>query len=164
MTSPARLQTKHWPKADNNPKPNNMTTQISIEEAISRVNESGKVAASHERVTELIGAICVPGYYVRQGDVTLTCVKAIPSDHKPGGERQLAPGTTQGSRHVAEGDAEMFSRPTNHPLEGPLMKVGDGGVTITHPEHRHYILPAGTCWGVTYHRDLASEELARVMD
>lgn len=138
-------------------------TNITIEEAIARVTESGQKAASHERVTEIIEAICVPGFHVRQGDVLLTCL-APGTDHGDAiAERQLAPGTTQGSRHVAEGNVDIYAR-RGTDLTGPLLKVRDGGCTVTHPEHRHYVLPEGTEWGVTYERDLAQEELTRVMD
>ena len=138
---------------------------ITIQDAIARVQESGRKAASHDRVTEIISAICASGYHVRQGDVVLTYADSFDtSDATRLAERQLAPGTTQGSRHVAEGDVEVYGLRYAGPLDGPVLKVGEGGCTITHPEHRHYRLPAGSCWRVTYERDLEAEGIARVAD
>lgn len=132
-------------------------------EAIRRVQESGRRAAEHERVTEIVAAIVAPGLYIRQGDVLLTACEA-PTNGQVTDERQLAPGTSKGSRHVADGDVTIYARTGTDPLVGPTLVVGEGGCTITHPEHRHYILPAGTAWSVTYERDLAAEERARVAD
>lgn len=133
--------------------------------ALDRIRTSGARAASHERVTEIIAAIVYPGATIRQGDVSLIAVEAGAADGlRAIRERQLAPGDTQGSRHVAEGDVTVFARRSTNPLVGPLLRVGPGGCTVTHPEHRHYRLPAGTTWGVTYSRDLAQKEIARVQD
>lgn len=134
-------------------------------QAIRRVQESGRRAAKHERTTEIIAALVRPGVHVRQGDVLLTAI--APGSVKRGAriaERQLAPGTTQGSRHVAEGDVTLYAPAKKDPLVGPTLVVGASGCTITHPEHRHYVLPAGTEWSVTYERDLDQEERRRVQD
>lgn len=134
-------------------------------EAIRKIQESARATAAGARITEIIGAIAAPGAYVRQGDVLLTFCK--PGKEKRGervSERQLAPGSTQGSRHIAEGDVAIYAPATPSPLIGPLLVVGEGGCTITHPEHRHYRLPAGSEVRVTYERDLGAEEIARVQD
>lgn len=79
-------------------------------------------------------------------------------------DRQLAPGTTQGSRHIVEGQGVRLFRHArpNHPLIGPVLVVTDR-CTITHPEHAHISLPPGE-WQVTYQDDLMQEEIARVRD
>lgn len=144
-----------------------MTQQtITAADAIRRIQDSGREAAAHERVTEIIDAVLKPGLHVRQGDIILRCLET--TDAKPKGkpvsDRQLAPGNTQGSRHICEGDALLFAPTTSSPLDGPEIRVGERGCTITHPEHRHYKLPAGSRWGVVYERDLAAEEVSRVAD
>lgn len=81
--------------------------------------------------------------------------------------RQLAPGTTRGSRHeVADGDARALTiyAPSRggHPCEGPLI-VADGRFSVVHPEHAEIQLPAGT-YQVIYQRDWAFEAAQRVQD
>ena len=116
------------------------------------------------------------GDVVRQGDLYLVCLESLPPGVKH--QRQLAPGNTQGSRHVAEGDcvvymprepiavAAVIARVANAdvPVElvGPLVECL-GETTITHPEHGHRILPAGTSWAVVYQRAFA-EEIRRAQD
>lgn len=138
-----------------------MTTTIT--EAIQQVRESGKRAASHEHHTEIIEAVCAIGSHVRQGDIVLTMVGPSTEAGALITERQLAPGNTQGSRHVAEGDVDIYAR-AGDALTGPLLRVGEGKCRITHPEHRHYTLPPNTAWAVTYERDLEAEHIARVAD
>lgn len=127
--------------------------------------------------TAAIGAASV-GDVVRQGDLYLVCLEALPA----GGERaprQLAPGETQGSRHVAAGEC-VVHRPASAAAVAQLIKtacrgaevpaelVGPlveclGETTIEHPEHGHRILPAGSVWAVVYQRAFG-EEVRRVQD
>jgi hypothetical protein len=117
------------------------------------------------------------GDVVRQGDLYLVCLESLPPGTKT--RRQLAPGETQGSRHVAEGDCEVYQprepaavsrlvgvacRGADVPAElvGPIVEC-HGDTTITHPEHGHRILPGGTVWAVVYQRAYA-EEIRRVQD
>jgi hypothetical protein len=105
------------------------------------------------------------GDVVRQGDIYLTCLESLPKG-KETQERQLAPGTTQGSRHVLDGDCEIVTVNTfksfNPVLIGPAFKCV-GNVEVTHPEHKNVILPQGTCWQVTY-QQVHAEEVRRVQD
>lgn len=116
------------------------------------------------------------GDVVRQGDLYLVCLESLPSGVKH--QRQLAPGTSQGSRHVAEGDCAVYlpkepsavariiakTAGADVPVEliGPMVECL-GETTITHPEHGHRILPAGTSWAVVYQRAFA-EEIRRALD
>lgn len=105
------------------------------------------------------------GDVVRQGDIYLVCLDKMPKG-KATTERQLAPGNTQGSRHIVQGDVEMVKdvsfKSMGAVLVGPAFKC-KGDVEVTHPEHRNAILPEGTIWQVTY--QLAhSNELKRVQD
>lgn len=125
-------------------------------------------------VPERIGSPSV-GDVVRQGDLYLVCLES-PQGRREVAERQLAPGTTQGSRHVAEGDCvirvdevtvtvndhENNSAMVPSQLIGPAIECR-GEVEIAHPQHQNKILPAGTNWAVVYQRKLA-EEIRRIQD
>lgn len=116
------------------------------------------------------------GDVVRQGDLYLVCLESLPPGVKH--QRQLAPGTSQGSRHVAEGECAVYlpkepvvvariiakAAGADVPVEliGPMVECL-GETTITHPEHGHRILPAGTAWAVVYQRAFA-EEIRRAQD
>lgn len=105
------------------------------------------------------------GQWVRQGDIYIHCVA---KDHAHGQvtkNRQLAMGNTQGSRHILEGEAELFEgskAPDWAPnaFLGPLIKLFKRG-TVTHPEHAHIDLPAGT-YQITHQMD--ARTLQRVKD
>lgn len=100
-----------------------------------------------------------------QGDVLLVCLDKIPSGvvemAKP--EIQLAPGTTQGSRHCLDSlqGIRMFRVANPTPLDGPVI-VSDREFTVEHPEHGNITLPAGIV-GVVYQRAFA-DELRRTQD
>lgn len=118
------------------------------------------------------------GDVVRQGDLYLVCLEELPESGERA-PRQLAPGSSQGSRHVAEGECAVYlpkspavvakliavvCRAAEVPeqLIGPLVEC-IGETTIAHPEHGHRILPAGTTWAVVFQRAYA-EEIRRVQD
>jgi hypothetical protein len=106
-----------------------------------------------------------PGDTWRQGDVYLELLSSVPSGaviaKKP--NPQLAPGTTQGSRHVLDSlrGVTVFLLPNADALTGPVLEVLEER-TVTHPEHGHVVLPPGV-YGVTYQRAFA-EELRRQAD
>lgn len=99
-----------------------------------------------------------------QGDILVRRLSRVPTRMRPIEPRaQLAPGSTQGSRHCLsslEGVA-MFALAGFHPLLGPVFKAGRD-VTITHLEHGHLLLGPGI-YAIEYQRDLA-EDLRRVAD
>ena len=94
-----------------------------------------------------------------QGDVY---VHAVPSTHphgRPLETRQIAFGTTQGSRHILEGDVQVFEGTAlpegvlpRTPL-GPFFLVGPGGARLTHPEHSHWVLVPNTAKQTTLQLD-----------
>lgn len=104
---------------------------------------------------------------VRQGDLYIMRIKDVPADATPidNPDRQLVPGTSQGSRHCIT--AETFAnvkllrlkQPTA--LQGPVIKA-EKTFEVEHPEHGHFILPPGIYQAV-YQRAYA-EELRRVQD
>ncbi len=105
------------------------------------------------------------GQVVRQGDIY---IHAVAPDHAHGARtknHQLALGSTQGSRHVAPADAEVYEGTTaptwaSSALLGPLVKLLKAG-TITHPEHAHIALHPG-CYQITHQMDALT--LQRVRD
>lgn len=107
------------------------------------------------------------GEIVRQGDIY---IHRVDDNHEHGAElesRQLAQGFSQGSRHVAEAPSKVFegttkppSSTSQNPFLGPLIK-SDVEFTITHPQHAHVTLGAGT-YQVTHQMDVRT--LMRVRD
>ena len=105
------------------------------------------------------------GDVFRQGDVYIELLASIPSAAKldPKPDAQLAPGTTQGSRHVLDAldGVTMYRLKSPTVLDGPILDVACER-TITHPEHGDLTLPPGV-YGVTYQRAYA-DELRRQFD
>lgn len=142
-----------------------------VEEAVRVVKQSAE--SMHSANTERIGSPSL-GDVVRQGDLYLVCVDSLLTGVVTE-DRQLAPGTTQGSRHVLQGDCVIHKNiavsdyPSNqavskiHPvLVGPAFHC-KGDVTVTHPEHGDKILPADTTWQVVY-QQVWADEVRRVRD
>lgn len=110
---------------------------------------------------------------VHQGDVYL---HRVPDDHPRGkklGTRQVAVGTSVGSRHVAEGKGVSVFAGQRLPswvtepawcqpgaILGPVI-VATEPFVLTHPEHAHHQCPAGV-WQTTYQADFATQQ--RVAD
>lgn len=119
------------------------------------------------------------GQHVRQGDVYLLRLAKRPADFdKTTTNRQLAPGTSKGSRHVAEGKAVSLFIATDERaarsslarlpgvqgrdrlLVGACVEAADRFI-VSHPEHAHHSLPAG-CYAVLFQLDPRS--MRRVED
>lgn len=138
-----------------------MSTNV-IEQNLVELRESVKDLNAAK--TERIGSPSL-GDVVRQGDLYLVCMEKLPAG-KETKDRQLAPGNTQGSRHVLEGNVKIVEKcqingvPTE--LCGPAFEC-KGETTVAHPEHGHKILPKDTVWGVVYQRAYA-DEIKRVQD
>lgn len=121
-------------------------------------------------IPEIIGTASV-GDVVRQGDLYLVCLSSMPSGDEIQ-DMKLAPGNSQGSRHILEGDVSIVKnwkwrsypelKEQHDVLVGPAFKC-HGEVEVTHPEHQNKILPEGTVWGTVYQRQLA-DEVRRVQD
>ncbi len=99
------------------------------------------------------------GDYVRQGDVYVTLLDRVPGNcklvKKP--SNQLAPGNTQGSRHCIKSlrGVKVYSIPNPTVYDGPVIE-SKHEVTVEHPEHGDWKLPAG-CYGISYQRTEDSE-------
>lgn len=104
-----------------------------------------------------------PGQAIRQGDIYLIRLEARPAKLPPAAPgRQLAPGTTRGSRHCVEGPVTLHELPDAGRLNGPLV-IATERFLVTHPEHAHFSLPPGA-YQVRYQRNFAVERIERVMD
>lgn len=110
--------------------------------------------------------------WVRQGDVYLEAIDKVPADcDQETTNRQLAPGETRGSRHIIEGNVKLFVSSAKQPvrqfgagdvLVGPVI-VAHERCTLTHPEHAHFSLPAGT-YQSYYQMDARQAERTRSLD
>jgi hypothetical protein len=115
------------------------------------------------------------GDNLRQGDLYVVRVDQMP-DGKPRTNRQLAIGSTQGSRHILDGKVKSLIDPDfagaarsltrlDRRIElrpyqiGPAFEVSRGkAVTITHPEHGDRTLTEPGCYQVVYQRALDADE------
>lgn len=136
---------------------------------VNEIRESAMQRTVDVSKPERVGALS-PGDVVRQGDLYLI---KLEDDYRgeikdAQTERQLAPGTTQGARHILEGDVTIWKTfpqslsgiPVE--LQGPSFHC-NGECSVTHPEHGNKILPAGSSWTTTYQR-VHAEEVRRTQD
>lgn len=148
-----------------------MSKTMTAEQALEKI---GEVAASNwsERLEKsLTIRDCTGmavGQYSRQGDVYIHRVDDKHPRGKPRAERQLAIGTTQGSRHVAEEPAVVYEGATRpewcreDAFIGPCIVVPQGETAlVSHPEHAYSLHGAGT-YQITHQADEATRQ--RVMD
>lgn len=131
-------------------------------QTITEVLEQIERAPANAEV-RLIESIEV-GQVVRQGDIYIHRVDDAHPRGKVTQNRQLAIGTTQGSRHVAESGSVFAgtTAPSWAPaaLLGPCVESTER-IQISHPEHAHIDLPRGT-YQITHQMD--ARTLERVAD
>jgi hypothetical protein len=149
---------------------------LTPDKALVKVREAAEKICNDE--TAAIGTVS-PGDVIRQGDIYIVAIRELPKLSKPIKDRQLAPGTTPGSRHVLVGDCEVYEADkaevmaelfkvvrgveiAGEQLIGPVFKT-IGQVEVDHPEHGNRVLPAGECFAVVYQRAFA-EEVRRQAD
>lgn len=139
-------------------------TTIKINTAVERVSTEATRRAKPDAV---LHATMNVGDYHRQGDVYIQCIAAPPRNglKEIGLRVQVAPGSTQGSRHCISGATirhlRMYEKSGATPLDGPVLECFKP-ITIEHPEHGHVTIPAGW-YAIAYQRQHA-EELRRVLD
>ena len=138
-----------------------MPTTITAEKAYEQVASHAEKIKNDEHQTV---ETCSPGDAWAQGDLLLVCLDSLPKGceriAKP--DAQLAPGSTQGSRHVlASSGVTQYRLADATPLDGPILE-STVPLTVTHPEHGDVTLPAGV-WAVVYQRAYA-DKLRRVQD
>jgi hypothetical protein len=79
---------------------------------------------------------------------------------KPRGSRQLALGSTQGSRHIASEGPTIYDFASSDECVGPVVDATERW-NLTHPEHAHESVPSG-CVGTIYQLDVQTQQ--RVQD
>lgn len=108
------------------------------------------------------------GEFARQGDVYVERIAKVNSDWKATTNRQLAPGTSPGSRHVVTHGPVLFVSPEASPREttsrgvrllGPQISAAEA-FTVEHPEHAHLCLPPGD-YQVSYQLDFNQQRAVR---
>ena|SRR6185295_20223798 len=140
-------------------------TTLTAEKALANVQTSAEKIRNDE--PQRFPEAASPGDTWRQGDLYIEALEGLPNGavELVGPERvkQLAPGTTQGSRHILDSldGVTMYRLPDATVLNGPLL-VTTKERTIEHPEHGNVVLPPGA-YGITYQRQFA-EELRRAAD
>lgn len=113
------------------------------------------------------------GDVLRQGDLYVVRVHSLPQQRRRRGNRQLADGDTQGSRHVLRGKCGLFDvdsedvagllRKADRRFEvrdyqvGPAFETA-GPATIEHPEHGHRTLSEPGCYLTVFQRSLTVDE------
>ena len=127
------------------------TRKMTAAEAVEAVN-----VAAHDPETRVVEHLDI-GQGVHQGDVYLLRVADDWPMGKLMGTRQVAVGTSIGSRHIAEGETVEVFEGKKLPdfvtvpewseaaeILGPVVKAPHG-LVLTHPEHAHHdIRQAGT--------------------
>lgn len=107
------------------------------------------------------------GDCVRQGDVYITLAACVPAGYRKSvkWDLQLAPGNTQGSRHILDSRSGVtcYVHPQASEFDGPVLVLTEER-ELTHPEHGNWILPPGT-YGISYQRTQdALDQQRRVAD
>ena len=114
------------------------------------------------------------GSVSHQGDLMLVSIGSFPKSAKPRVNRQLADGSTQGSRHVLQ-NGSVFDADANEVsqliFQATKCRVETGYIgpvfvsptaptenDLTHPEHGNQGFPAGTVCAVVFQRNLDAEE------
>jgi hypothetical protein len=151
-----------------------METAVKV---LEKIQETAKTAKADDRMVK----VWKPGQWVRQGDVYLTCVDKSWPHGEEVKNRQLVPGNSKGSRHIAgEGITIYQGKQVPTGLEkrledaykisgnrlasvilGPLLHVKQRA-SVEHPEHGNVSLPGGCYVQVTY--QLNSRDLQRARD
>ena len=141
-----------------------MKTQTKVETHAKKIEKKiGKGKAA----TQTVASMGVSDY-ARQGDLYIRKLLSVPSSAKLVEKplRQLAPGTSMGSRHCISMESMEGMKiydDSRNPLCGPVIE-SPRPFEIEHPEHGNLILPAGI-YRVTYQRQAnPAGDLRRVVD
>lgn len=138
---------------------------ITTETAIKQIQEAAKHLPDVRVITNMkIGEV------VRQGDIYIERVSAIAAKGKAVKSRQLAPGTTKGSRHIVDESPSVTLWESNPGLAnktafqvGPAIEA-KGDFSITHPEHAWIRFVVGNVpqfFQVWFQADFARKERAK---
>lgn len=149
---------------------------MTAEKAFRSVQKDAERIRNDERQT--IGTVSA-GDVIRQGDLYIVALGKKPAFQlEPISERQLAPGTTQGSRHVVSGEAKLFTpdepaaaelvnrlvvgATVDPRLVGPVFLAGSE-CELQHPEHGDFALPRDE-WFLTVYQRAHADDVRRQQD
>lgn len=105
-------------------------------------------------------------HFVRQGDIYLVAIKKVTGTVEIK-DRQLAPGTTKGSRHMVSDAVKLYAGFDPSPFTGEVPEycigpqiLATNDFCVLHPEHANCVLPPGA-YQVTYQADFARQNRVR---
>lgn len=108
------------------------------------------------------------GKIVRQGDVFLEVIEAIPSEATPvdsKGDVILALGEVTGHAHrFKAGSVTAFRNPLDKLLGQQYIVTGDAPAKLLHEEHGAKVFPPNMNFRVWIHREYHPEEIRNVAD
>jgi len=134
---------------------------LTAKSAVTQIQRQAEKIKSDE--TQRFPEAASVGDSWRQGDVYVTLLAGVPvgAEKLQSPPRQLAEGTTQGSRHCLDSldGVTAYRLPNPGMLDGPIL-VLEQERTVTHPEHGDVVLPPG-CYGISYQRSLDADERER---
>lgn len=137
-----------------------MQTALEVHESLQ--TQAKKLNNQNERVIPKMEV----GQAFRQGDLYITKLESLPQDIINTIDLQLAQGETKGSRHILAQNVNYTVKVYNlrkpGPLDGPVFK-SDETIRLTHPEHAHFVFPAG-CYSTHYQQDYQAAEIRAVKD
>lgn len=109
----------------------------------------------------------VAGDSAFQGDIIFVVLGKLPAGAKIRTNRQLAEGTTMGSRHVVEGGAvydceaeavaKEIKRLTGKSVATDFIGPVFTGGTVTHPQHEHHVFRDDCIVAVVFQRNVDAE-------
>jgi hypothetical protein len=138
-----------------------LITLADIQTHAAQIADAAPVSISQEAYE----SVRVGQKFARQGDLYFTKLACVPRNAKPWvlPHGQLAPGTTQGSRHTVDlTHCRLWTLAHPTALDGPIIEAPEG-ITILHPEHGHHIYQFPCVIQVTFQRAYA-DTLRRVAD
>ena len=135
-----------------------MSTTTEAAKAIEEINRSATMHTNERRMARTMP----PGKHLRQGDVYIIALAREPTHGKVTTDRQLAEGTTKGSRHIAEGELTLYEPSGGDRLAGPVIHARERW-NLAHPEHADFSIPSGW-YQCRFQRDFGMEEIERVRD
>jgi len=132
---------------------------------VQQISSSARRGANPEtRVIDGTDVDLPYGYYARQGDVY---IQRLPIDEvdvsgfEPTTERQIAPGTAIGSRHVVTSENVQIYDRGGDELTGPVI-VAPQGFYLSHPKHADMDIRLHGAYLCTFPVDEKARELGEI--
>lgn len=140
---------------------------VQIKDSLEQIQQYAANPLGNDRVIDKIEI----DHWARQGDVYITKISDSVNlaDYAKTADRQLAPGSSKGSRHTVDETVEVWKAKTEQKVDnknngytmlGPVI-VSKDRFSILHPDHAHFSLPKGS-YQVSYQIDPST--LSRVLD